>query len=143
MIEFSDTNPPPWKRNEDRLARYIAADDLDRHDAQSFVPDVSVRKFVAGDFLCYGELELPRGFIGSIEPGQYAGIFSRGGNSVTPHLSLHPGVGAVKARCAGVKITMHSGQTHTISCNRWQTDILLDALRDGWKHGIGLEETEG
>lgn len=134
--EFSDTNPPPWKVEQDRLARYIDDDHVDRYKARSFVPDVTIKKFEAGDFLCYWKLEVPRRFIESIEPGMFASIFSPGGNGIAPHKSIHHGVGAVKAECAGIKVKMHSGQTHTIKCNRWQTDILLATLRDVWKHGI-------
>lgn len=136
MTEFSDTNPPPWKVEEDRLARYVAADELDRHDARAFVPLVTIRQFEAGAFLCYRELEVPRRFIESIEPGIFASIGSPGGNGIAPHKSyLHPSH-AVKAECAGVRLTMHSGQSHTIKCNRWQTDILLATLRDAWKEGL-------
>lgn len=130
---------PSWKREDERLARFIAADDLDRQDARSFVPDVSVRKFVAGDFLCYWKLEVPRKFIESIEPHEFAAIYGPGGNGIAPRKSFHDG-SAVKAACAGIRVRMHSGQTHNISCNRWQVDTLLAALRDAWKHGLGVEE---
>ena len=137
MTDIDITNPP-WKVEDERLARFIAADDLDRQDARSFVPDVSVRKFVAGDFLCYWKLEVPRKFIESIEPNEFAAIYGPGGNGIAPHTSVHTGT-AMKAQCAGINVRMTSGQTHNIRCNRWQVDALLAALRDAWKHGCSLE----
>lgn len=124
----------------DELAKFQKDDEADMTAAQSFAPDVKIKTCVAGEFLCYHNLELPRQFIEYIKPNQFAAIWGPGGNGIAPHITnvgrREPKVMAFEAQCAGINITMSSGQTHNIPCTRWQTDILLNSLNYAWKHGV-------
>ncbi len=119
---------------DEQFEMYELDDKIDQIRARSFVPTVKVEDFAAGSFLCYEDLGIPIRFIESIEMGSP----SRFASNRPPHResnawSISGVVYAYPASCPGVEITMSSGSKHHLSCNRWELDILLEALRRAWK----------
>lgn len=112
------------------LATAVAGDEKERVAARSFRPNVRIKKYEAGDFLCYDKLEVPRKYIEGIEVGR---------KGRAPHIDwsmgLIDGYSFVAIGRASISVTKVSGQVHSIDCSRHELDILLDALCTAWKKG--------
>lgn len=123
---------------------------LDRYD-----PKAEVRNYAAGDFLCFGEHEIPVAHIESID------VLEVGGE---PRLDIHRGMPRecylyatidkglddfpldfrrmpptewfrVIRYPALIGVRMASGRVETIECHRPQLEILKSRLEQAWKEG--------
>lgn len=114
-------------REEKKLEGFRQADRQAMEDARSYVPKVAVTDYPTGEFLCFDGREWPVRYIESIEADDVGSA---------PGMGLgYRSLFARKAQDASIKVTLHSGQSHSIRCNRFQLDALLDALRTAWKTG--------
>lgn len=133
-------------KKEEELQVAEEADEKDRVAAQSFRPSGFIKSYSSGKFLCYGEFEAPLRFVESIRVGavgykpQLHCEMSMFG--INPHASIFSSdyrteswFRYVEVGRASIKITMASGQAHSIGCSRHELDILFDALVKAWKDG--------
>ena len=108
------------------MEKFIEADRQERVDARIYKPMIAIKEYAAGTFFHIdNEREWPLRYIESIEVSE-TGREPRWNNTMgvsLPH----------EARRAYIDVVMHSGNRHTIECNRHQVDPLLDVMRTAWK----------
>ena len=126
------------KEAEAELVEVKAQDDANRLAAHSFVPDIKVVRYAAGDFLIFDGKEMPRAFITDIEvvsPGEEP--------KLNIDFNLYGPVVFITYPNAKIKITLSSRKEFFFLCNRWVVDQLHAALLNAWKHGVATEEAHG
>ena len=116
------------EKAETELVEYKRQDRQEMEDARTYKPQVAIKDYPTGAFFCVDDREWPLRYVESIEVGD------KGRPPETRYL-MYSGRHAYEADRASIKVTMHSGQEHYISCNRFQLDPLLDAMRTVWKEG--------
>lgn len=116
-------------REEARWTALVASDEAQQAAAKTTVPLVKLRSYRAGEYLCYGTVELPVAYIASIEitePGSVPKkVFGHSfGYGAEFYATEHPA-------CIAVKTT--AGVVHQIKTSCWEVDALLDALLKAWR----------
>ena len=116
------------KRENERILREATElDEQEKRDARSFIPNVRITNYLAGDFFCYDKVEVPVRFIESIKISSFGHV---------PFMShAYMTSSYLKSGRAAIDIVKSSGKVEQISCSRHEVDILHEALNKVWKHG--------
>lgn len=112
------------------MEKYVNADHQEMVDARAYKPVITIADYPTGKFFCVDDREWPLRYVESIEVGDV------GHEPYWRYISCSVHAPREASRAA-IMVTMHSGQSHRIECNRHQLDPLLDAMKTAWKSGRG------
>lgn len=113
------------EEREKTMRQFEKADRQEMVDARNYKPIVSVMSYRSGEFFCIQDKEWLLKYVESVEVENVGR---------EPYWSHDFGQDIpVEAQRASIKVTMHSGTSHFVKCNRHQLDSLLDAVQTAWR----------